>query len=86
MADLQLPCSYDIHPSFKTYEITAGSYLSQRAEYAGIVCAMIIILKGRVLLLQRASDDDLTTTQIYGKFPVVKPRVMKRLSNAPFGS
>lgn len=58
MADLPLPCSYDIHPCLKTYEITAGSYLSQRAEYAGIVCATIIIHKGRVLLLQRALDDD----------------------------
>lgn len=83
MADLPLPCSYDIHPSLKTYDITADSYLSQRAEYAGIVCATIIIHKGRVLLLQRALDDDYP---IYGKSPVVKSRVLKRLSNAPFGS
>lgn len=58
MSDLQLPCSYNIRPHLKVFEITASSYLSQRVEFIGVVGAAIIIHNNRVLLLQRAPDDD----------------------------
>lgn len=58
MADVQMSYSYDIRPHLKAFEITTSSYLSQRIESVGVVGAAIIIHNNRVLLLQRASDDD----------------------------
>ncbi|KAI9045597.1 uncharacterized protein KD926_008013 [Aspergillus affinis] len=58
MADLPLRPSYSISPTLAAYEVTADRYLSQRAEFTGIVGAAIIIHNGRVLILQRASEDE----------------------------
>ncbi|KAK9238091.1 NUDIX hydrolase domain-like protein [Lipomyces kononenkoae] len=49
---------YSVKPSVEPFEIPAKTYVSQRAEIFGIVGAAIIIYNNRVLLVQRASDDD----------------------------
>ncbi|KAA8646041.1 NUDIX hydrolase [Aspergillus tanneri] len=54
------PSSYVTNPALKSYDISVADYLSQNPCYrhGGIFSAAVIIYQGRVLLIQRASDDE----------------------------
>lgn len=58
MVDLGSSHSSDVLNSLKPYDITVKKYLSQQSKFTGVVGAAIIIYDNRVLLLQRATDDD----------------------------
>lgn len=51
--------SYHTSPAVESYQILANTYISQSLDrLVGIVSAAIIIHRDRVLLIQRAADDD----------------------------
>lgn len=53
------PCRpYRIQPSIEAFEVPVHIYLHRQPEISGILSAAILIHKGRVLLVQRAADDD----------------------------
>ncbi|KAH8424534.1 NUDIX hydrolase [Aspergillus melleus] len=49
-----------IDPALDAYRTSASTYISHRPseQLVGILCAAVILHKGRVLLIQRAADDD----------------------------
>ncbi|KAL2838991.1 pyridoxal phosphate-dependent transferase [Aspergillus pseudoustus] len=49
---------YHIAPSLDAFNVTAERYLSQHGGFAGIFGAAIIMHQNRILLLQRAANDD----------------------------
>lgn len=57
MSDQPIP-SCNLNPRVNSFQILTGSYISERAHVFGVVGAAIIIHNHRVLLLQRACDDD----------------------------
>ncbi|RDK46564.1 hypothetical protein M752DRAFT_333103 [Aspergillus phoenicis ATCC 13157] len=58
MDDQLSTLTYNVRPPIDRFEISTQSYLSERTDIFGVVSAAIIIHNNRVLLIQRASDDD----------------------------
>lgn len=49
---------YRIQPSIKPFEAPIHKYLHEHPEICGILGAAIVIYRNRILLVQRAADDD----------------------------
>ncbi|RAK88286.1 hypothetical protein BO79DRAFT_245636 [Aspergillus costaricaensis CBS 115574] len=58
MTDLTPRCPYRIQPSIEAFEVPVHKYLHQQPQICGILSAAILIYENRVLLVQRAADDD----------------------------